>query len=293
MHHQEIICVLGMHRSGTSLLTRILNLIGIALGPDEILTSEPVASNSKGYWENSKLTDINDQILARFGGRWDTPPTMPPRWETTAAVADLKVQAQQLVQDHFGDAPLWGWKDPRTCLTLPFWQELFPSMRYLLCLRNPREVANSLATRDQFPIEKSMRLWLMYVSSALNYSRDKSRLLVFYEDLVADGLGQLPRLAEFVGVPERANDGIVRNAVAEFIEPTMRHHRERTDVNGGNSRLEKAAQALYIATRNMMTPGPITQAELSVRLLEAETLLHKISDNRRWNLLTAYRKWKA
>ena len=82
MCNQDIICVLGMHRSGTSLLARILNLIGVDLGPDEVLTTEPVADNPKGYWEHHEITAISDAILKRHGGSWDEPPLLPPGWET-------------------------------------------------------------------------------------------------------------------------------------------------------------------------------------------------------------------
>lgn len=60
---QDIVCILGMHRSGTSALTRVLNLIGVDLGSEEILTTEPVADNPKGYWEHGEITAISDAIL--------------------------------------------------------------------------------------------------------------------------------------------------------------------------------------------------------------------------------------
>src|SRR5258706_8380174 len=74
VYDQDIICVLGMHRSGTSLLARILNLLGVDLGPAEVLTTEPIAHNPKGYWEHHEITAISDAILKRYGGSWDEPP---------------------------------------------------------------------------------------------------------------------------------------------------------------------------------------------------------------------------
>jgi hypothetical protein len=130
--NQGLICILGMHRSGTSLLTRVLNLIGVDLGSDEVLTTEPVADNPKGYWEHNEITSISDAILKRYGGSWDEPPLLPPGWETSAAIDDLRHHAQQLIQDQFAEVQLWGWKDPRSCLTLPFWQQLLPDMRYII-----------------------------------------------------------------------------------------------------------------------------------------------------------------
>lgn len=168
-----------MHRSGTSLLTRILNLLGMNLGHGEVLTTEPVADNPKGYWEHSELTLVSDAILKRYGGCWDKPPALPQNWETDAALDDLRRRAEQIVQDQFAGVALWGWKDPRICLTLPFWQRLLPDMRYILCLRDPVAVARSLERRDHFSAPESFRLWLTYVSSALHHSERKPRLVVF------------------------------------------------------------------------------------------------------------------
>jgi hypothetical protein len=247
--NQEVICVLGMHRSGTSLLTRILNLLGMDLGPAEILTTEPVADNPKGYWEHSELTLVSDAILKRYGGSWNQPPRLPQNWETDAALDDLRRRAQQIVRDQFVGVPLWGWKDPRTCLTLPFWQRLLPHLRYIVCLRNPVAVARSLERRDRFSANESFRLWSTYVSAALHHTEGKPRLVVFYEDLMNDGLGELPRLAEFLRVPERAEHPDVRKAVAEFIEPGLQHFRADALPATAEPEVEMSASSLYTDLR--------------------------------------------
>ena len=246
---QEIICILGMHRSGTSALTRVLNLIGVELGADVALTTEPVADNPKGYWEHHELTAISDAILKRHGGSWDEPPLLPPGWETAAAIDDLRQRAQQLIRHQFAPVQLWGWKDPRTCLTLPFWQQLLPDMRYIICLRNPFDVARSLEHRDGLSAEKSSNLWFTYVSSALNYSEGKPRLVIFYEDLMDDCLRELPRLAEFLGRPERAQQVDVQEAVLKFIEKGLQHYRASVEQVTAGSKSELCAQALYLAQR--------------------------------------------
>jgi hypothetical protein len=238
-----------MHRSGTSLLTRILDLLGMKLGPAGVLTTEPVADNPKGYWEHSELTLVSDAILKRYGGCWDKPPALPQNWETDAALEDLRRRAKQIIEDQFAGAALWGWKDPRTCLTLPFWQRLLPDMRYIVCLRNPVAVARSLERRDRFSAQESFRLWLTYVSSALHHIEGKPRLVVFYEDLMNDGLGELPRLAEYLGVRERAEQAEVRKATAEFIEPGLQHFRADLAPAAAHSRVEMCASSLYTALR--------------------------------------------
>jgi hypothetical protein len=250
---QHVVCILGMHRSGTSLLARILNLLGVELGPDDALTTEPVAANPKGYWEHTELTTISDAILKRHGGTWDEPPWLVPGWEASAALDDLRLRAGQLIQNHFAKAEMWGWKDPRSCLTLPFWQQLLANMRYVICLRNPVDVAHSLAQRDGLSIEKSAWLWLTYVSAALKYSDGKPRVVVFYEDLMEAPIKELPRLAEFLGKPERANETLVHDAVAGFIEKGLQHHRSGFSEEGAMSAIELGARALYLSQRIAVT----------------------------------------
>jgi hypothetical protein len=247
--NQDVICVLGMHRSGTSLLTRILNLIGLYLGSDEALTTEPAAYNPKGHWEHKEISSICEAILKKHGGSWDEPPLLPPGWETAAAIGGVRHHAQKLIQDQFGEVQLWGWKDPRSCVTLPFWQQLLPNMRYIICLRSPVDVARSLAYRDSFSMEKSSYLWLTYVSSALNHTEGKPRLVIFYEDLMDDCLRELKRLAEFLGKPERAKQVEVQEAAQGLIEKGLQHYRSSIVQMRPGSRIDLCAQALYITQR--------------------------------------------
>ena len=81
----RIICVLGMHRSGTSVASRLLNLLGVYLGAEEHLLG-PEPDNPKGFWEFKPIFDLNNEILGRLGGNWHEPPPLRPGWETAGAV---------------------------------------------------------------------------------------------------------------------------------------------------------------------------------------------------------------
>jgi hypothetical protein len=122
-------------------------------------------------------------------------------------------------------------------------------MRYVICLRSPVEVARSLARRDDLSAEDSSRLWLKYVSSALRHTEGKPRLVIFYEHLLNNGNGELSRLAQFLGVPERAKQKEVQQAVQEFIDPGMRHFRANIAPEAAGSRTETIASSLYAALR--------------------------------------------
>lgn len=271
----DIICILGMHRSGTSLLTRILNLIGLNLGPEYLLL-HPRLGNLKGYWEHEEITYLNDAILAKHGGSWYEPPIFPPGWESDPSLDELKQRGRTLLHEAFANAKMWGWKDPRSCITLPFWQQLLPEMRYVICLRNPVDVAQSLEDLHDLPAEKSSTLWLTYVTSALQHSDGRPRLIVFYEDLMDNPQRELRRLAAFLGMPERAEQVEVKDKVQGFIENGLQHYRTSIADTATNPNIVCRARALFIAQRISMSLGRIetdAQNEVDKQIENALDLL--------------------
>jgi hypothetical protein len=232
----------------------MLNLLDVYLGPEQLLLP-PNFANHKGYWEHREIVSINDEILRRLGGSWDEPPTFPPGWENAPTIDDLKERGRRLIQDTFANVDTWGWKDPRTCLTLPFWQQLLPDMRYVVCLRNPLDVAGSLEYRNRFSAEKSSRLWLTYVNSALEHSDGRSRLVIFYEDLIDDCLRELQLLADFLGKPERAKAVDVQKAAREFMEKELQHYQSSIVQATASPKIAVRPKALYIAQRISVSFG--------------------------------------
>src|SRR5262249_44321085 len=142
MADATIICVLGMHRSGTSLVTRVVNLLGVYLGPENHLLAA-AADNPKGFWEHRHMVETSEAILSAFAGGIFEPPAFPENWPSSPELAGLRERARTIIASDFAGAELWGWKDPRTCLAAPFWQHLLPPMRYVHCLRSPAETVQS------------------------------------------------------------------------------------------------------------------------------------------------------
>lgn len=239
-----MICVLGAHRSGTSLVTRALHLLGVPLGPDAHLM-QPRADNPLGFFEHQPLTDLNDEILWRLGGCWHTPPAFSDGWATSSALDDFRSRARVLLEEDFGATALWGWKDPRTCLTLPFWAPLLPETRCIICLRNPLDVARSLEARDGFPLERGVRLWVDYLASALLHSTGLPRLFVSYDDLVERPDSELSRIAAFVGPMRSAPTGGAP-ATGSLTDATLRHHHTQMAAAMTDASLAFPAKALYL-----------------------------------------------
>lgn len=245
-----VVCTLGMHRSGTSVVSRLLNLLGVHLGPDTSLMP-PKPDNPKGFWEHESFVVINEEILARFGGAWDRPPALPQDWERDARLDDLRARARRLIASDFLAAPLWGWKDPRCCLTLPFWRDLVGPLHCVLVLRNPSDVAASLASRNGIGVEQAARLWLSHVEGSFRHAAGSPRLLLFYEDVVADAPGTLKRLAAFLGRPEPAKTARVKSAARAFVEADLRHHRATRHDLASDAAVSFAAKSLYLALASL------------------------------------------
>jgi GT2 family glycosyltransferase/glycosyltransferase involved in cell wall biosynthesis len=260
----EIVCVLGMHRSGTSLITALLKSLGAYLGPPQHMM-KPQPDNPRGFNEHQLLNDIDEEILARLGGSWSEPPVVGPGWETDAALSDLRQRARDVIQQDFRAAPLWSWKNPRTCLTLPFWQRLLPSMRYVICLRNPIDVARSLRRRNGFSLDKGVDLWMTYVTSSLSHTSGRRRLLVFYEDVMDDVDREVERLAVFIDRQDLGETANMRQAARILLEHESQHYASSVIDTVDEPRLTFPARALYLVLRTYVSgradasrsPGPV------------------------------------
>jgi len=248
---QKIACVLGMHRSGTSAMTRILSALGAYLGPESMLVPAAV-DNPTGFWELEPIVDINQSILTRFGGRAMDPPPLENGWATSGKITDLRHRAAALVETLFSASSWWAWKDPRACLTLPFWQEIIPPMHYVICVRRPAEVAASLRRRNNIPEARSIYLWLLYNRAALSASVGARRHFITYDDVMIDPIRNAELVAGFLG--ESISDESTA-AIANFIDPARRHHRYDTRVDPENFRLAKPLLLAANDAYEMMSRG--------------------------------------
>ncbi len=226
------ICVLGMMRTGTSAVAGVLDLLGVHFGPTNHLL-DPNVANPTGFREHKGIIALNDELLARLGGTWDAPPALTEGWADEPALADLYERAAVLVESDLATHDVWAWKDPRTCLTLPFWRGLAPDLLSVVCLREPSETARSFAGLGEMgwsairrlpqPFETGLDLWLRYTTDVLDHTNPHARLLLLYDDLLADPARESERLASFAGLSDRLTSSR-RAAIEEFLSPALRHH---------------------------------------------------------------------
>lgn len=220
--------MLGASRSGTSAVSRLLNLLGVDLGGKDRLLRPDREVNPKGFYEHRDIMLLNTELLRRFGGGWDDPPEMADGWEDDPALGDLRSEARAVLERDFGSAALWGFKDPRACFTLPFWQPLLgKDALFVFCYRDPIEVAESVRSRDGIPLEDAVLLWSRSTTAALLHTKGLPRLVIGNAELLADPEPALLHLAAFIGAEERLADPTIRAAVDEWLEPGLRHHAQQ------------------------------------------------------------------
>jgi hypothetical protein len=202
------------------MVSRLLYQGGLYLGPNSELMP-PGPDNPDGYWENRRFVQINDGILEEIGVGWDWVPSAPMNFHGRDGLSRLRGEAETLVQDFLSREP-WGWKDPRNCLTLPFWTDFFPDLKVVLCVRNPIEVALSLQRRNFFSFNHSLALWAAYNRRALEAVRPENCLVTHYDAYFCDPRKEGQRLFEFLHLP------ITEEALLEAcgaISDRLRHHR--------------------------------------------------------------------
>jgi hypothetical protein len=238
---RQPVIILGMHRSGTSMVSELLDQLGLFVGRE-----------LQDDHESTYFLDLNDIILSRVNAAWDHP---LPLLDFLACDEAVRMTAEALSADvssrwikkFLGRGSLkkfdqpWGWKDPRTVFTLPLWLKLFPEARLVYIVRNGIDVAKSLMVRERKLLKlrserfskrmnkRSFRshldragykgsprcltmrggfdLWTEYVQQAEKNLPGISNAvhILKYEDMLRDPKKHLPELALFCGLNPAAD----------------------------------------------------------------------------------------
>ena len=245
-----LIYIAGMHRSGTSATSRVLNLLGASLG-DENRLMPAAADNPRGFWESLDVNRTNERLLGVFRGSWDHPPVLEPGWEHDESMAPWREEiGQTLSALTKPEAPAYAVKDPRLSLLLPLWQSVQPARRVVLPLREPIAVCQSLQRRNAILPERGAYLWLRYVTETLTNSQQP--LPVIYRRLIDDADVVCEGLAAELGL--NTPDDTTRSEIRKFLDQDLDHL--EPDATLPCSPLLDLAQDMYSSLCSGVLPPP-------------------------------------
>lgn len=232
---KRIIFVLGMHRSGTSLIAKAMQVMGADLG-NNLMPAE--IQNPKGFWEDLDVYQFNERLLDFINIRWDIPSVL-----TTINFDDLKFnswkrEAIQFLRIKIANSELFAIKDPRISLLIPFWESVAKSLeaniQYVVVVRNPLDSSRSLIKRNNFDEIKGLVLWINYYYMILNdlCNTKGSAIFVDYQIFLNEPLKQLSRLSYFISgekITKSSTNAPVDDFLTSFIDKSLSHSASTTD----------------------------------------------------------------
>lgn len=284
-----VVPILGMHRSGTSMFTRAMQLLGVELG-GPLLGAQP--DNPKGFWENEFFLGANLQILRAIQrhdsgyGRRDDLLQIPGICSLIERTDENLRTIAGYIQSQFSQTPVWGWKDPRTVLLFPFWLQVLVELgirrvRPMIIIRHPSSCVRSLVSRsDLDPLathlgmdkqDLALEMWIAYNHILLDIAEETESYISVQEWFMnpTSAQDELERAAQVCSAP---NLDAGMGQALEWLDPGSVHHREPDPLPGpaGDEALDlygdllsRARQQRAARADQIDPPGLLTGPELS------------------------------
>ncbi len=201
--NKKVIIVLGMHRSGTSVVTRGLKALGVEFG--DTFMPHAAGDNKTGLWEDRDLNSLNEEILALVGYNLSSLRLIEADDMTGRQFSSLRLRAIDLLNRKIGKSDRFGINSSHMDKTLPFWQQVINNCndvkdQYVIAVRNPLSVAQSLVVRGGLSAEKSYLLWLGHMIPAMVLTAGKPRVVIDYDLLMDNPIKQMERLASALAI---------------------------------------------------------------------------------------------
>lgn len=237
------ILVLGM-RSGSSVMTRLINMLGASVGPEEYLL-EGNEQNQKGFWESRPLMELNNAILKDQMCGWNVVSKLSHERLAHPDLEPFRERARALLVEMDGQQP-WVLKDPRVCVLLPFWKPLLRAPVFVVIHRHPLEVAHSVKTHHDMPLPYGLALWERYTVDILNGIAGMRATVVSYNELLQRPVETIRNLHERlcaqgvsgIAMPDEA-------AILDFVDPSL--YREKAHEDEAAALVTEAQQRLHRA----------------------------------------------
>jgi tetratricopeptide (TPR) repeat protein len=210
--------ILGTHRSGTSALMGALRLCGVNIGSHWL----------ENLYEHPAIVTLHDEMLSHLNSVWDQTFLLGANWWTEKKVELYRDKIIEIIRTDFKDADWWGIKDPRMCVLIPLWLDIFKELSitpyFVISVRNPYEIAKSHERRDHFSLEKSIFIWMEHLLSAEYYTREYPRVFSKYTHLIANPMEAISHIMMTLKIQLPKSIEESRANLKAFIRPDLKHH---------------------------------------------------------------------
>ena len=204
-----------MHRSGTSMLSAILHKIGVNMGTSFYSDNK---GNLIGHYENKDFLQLNQSILHLAGGSWRSPPSK-------GSILKLREEFESLINPLIknSEEELWGWKDPRTCLTINLYLPFLKNPYFILVRRDPNEIAKSLEKRGVISLTKAKNLIKIYNDRIEDFFMEYpklNKLELDYSNIMDQPIKNILHIIKFLNFkPKKEN---LNEAIKVIISPSKK-----------------------------------------------------------------------
>jgi hypothetical protein len=279
--------ILGMHRSGTSAITRVLNLMGAEL-PKQLVGAK--LGNDAGHWEPERLVLLHDQMLAEAGSSWHDLRPLDLTQFSGDRLTYYRSMIKSIIGDEFGSASVFVLKDPRICRFVGVYKtvlsELGVRMQPIIMIRNPLEVSASLSARDNISTAYGLLLWLRHCLDVEKHTRGMSRVFFSYDRVVNDMPSVIACLRESLGsyLSLSPNLSDINNLALRFIRRDLRHQTSSPDEVDHSLLTRTWIKEAYCAFNALLSGrdeklAVATLDRISVEFGNAASLLAQLADD--------------
>lgn len=223
---KRAIFILGMHRSGTSAMARVVNLLGAELGSHLMAAAD---DNQKGFFEHEDIVIIHERLLTELGMSWHDGVPLPDGWIDSDAALKAKTDIAKIIDRDFTNSELWAVKDPRQCRLMPLWIPLLEERNiqphFIVAYRQPLEVAASLAKRDNMAQEPALLCWLSYTLEAILAAIKYPYSILSYNELMNDWRSAMGRVGKELKISWPTDINTADGEINSFLSPNLHHHK--------------------------------------------------------------------
>ena len=245
------IVVVGMHRSGTSVLINILREAGCFVGEDDDLL-QPNDANKMGYGERVDIVNINKKVLEFQELDWMSVNQFDTKKITPDQNNEVASEIEQVI-NKLDKHDAWAIKDPRLCITWPVWEPYLKDSLIIICHRPPDEIARSLYARNNLPIALGYALWELYIKSLILNTAGHQRKIVNYHELIESPNEVVSDLMDWLNKDDAlCIQAIEQDKIENIIDPKL--YRQRRRNSNAEDQLTRAQYNLLMALNDRKIP---------------------------------------